>query len=125
MVIDNYSPNINRKRIENVSKHSIKFKEEIFDFEDPISLSEVGLPTEEDLVLSVHGYSLNDSEFEYNTEVDSHDADTSSKTRQYFNNIIGREESDSADDDADSNEKNISDLVQNYFETNFDKCTFS
>lgn len=125
MRVDDYSPRIVRRRVVGNTKHGVT-AEEVFEFEEPVSLSDVNMPGEEDVILSIGGYSIDDTHLNYTTEVDSHDSDPTEKSRQYFDDMIGREDSGSTDYSNDkSNADNISGLVQDYFKKNFDKHTFS
>lgn len=125
MNVDDYSPRIIRKRVVGNGKQGIQ-SEEVFEFEEPVSLSDASMPGEDDVILSVGGYSINDAHLNYTTEVDSHTSDPSEKSRQFFNDMIGRESSNTTDDrDDKSNADNISGLVQDYFKKNFDKHTFT
>jgi hypothetical protein len=125
MRVVDFSPRIVRRRVVGNTKHGVT-TEEVFEFEEPVSLSDVNMPGEEDVILSIGGYSIDDTHLNYTTEVDSHDSDPTEKSRQYFDDMIGREDSGTTDYSNDkSNADNISGLVQDYFKKNFDKHTFS
>lgn len=126
MTVDNYTPSIVKKKIIDTPEHNVQIDEEVFQYEEPISLNDVIMPTEETLTESVGSYSIEDKHLGYDTEVVSHDSHPSQKSQQYFNDMIGRQEASAAkENDENSNADNISGLVQNYFKKNFDKHTFS
>lgn len=133
MGFDNYSPSILRKQLDKRNQQKIESERNMNylerQFEDPVSLSEIKLPDENDLIASVRGFAINDSAFEYNTEVTPLDGKPSEKVNAYFDDSIGRER-DSSDSvkygnqSVSENAENISKLVKDYFEDNFDKHTF-
>lgn len=129
MGVDNYSPSIIRKHFERINQDRNPTYPER-QFEEPISLGESKMPDESDLASSVRGFAINDSAFEYNTEVTAFDETPSEKVASYFDGSIGREHinRDSSQPDTESASKNaesISKLVKGYFEENFDKHTFN
>lgn len=132
MGVDNYSPSIIRKRIDrknvirNDSESQTGFERH---FEEPIALCDIKMPDESDLTSSVRGFAINDSYFEYNTEVTSFDSLPSEKVKDYFDDVIGREhnkQTQSKDSGVENkNAENISKLVKDYFDNNFNKHTFN
>ena len=134
MGFDNYSPSILRKQLDKRNQQKIESERNMNylerQFEDPVSLSEIKLPDENDLTASVRGFAINDSAFEHDTEVTPLDKKPSEKVSEYFDDSIGREHSSrnpvkSDTQSADKNAENISKLVKGYFEDNFDKHTFN
>lgn len=134
MGFDNYSPSVLRKhidkRIQEKNEAEIDFDYNKRQFEEPISLGDTKMPDENDLVSSVRGFAINDSVFEYKTEVASHDGMPSEKAKEYFDKMLGKEERVESDVDTENtqineNAQNISKLVKGYFEENFDKHTFN
>lgn len=133
MGFDNYSPSVLRKQIDkrnqqrSEAERNINYSER--HFEEPVSLGQIKMPDEADLTSSVRGFAINDSAFEYNTEVTPLDGKPSEKVNKYFDDSIGRDydSHDSVKSDSQSvseNAENISKLVKGYFEENFDKHTF-
>lgn len=136
MGVDNYSPSIVRKKLESAlnskeNDNSNSHLSEIPRFEEPVSYDTSQLLSEEDLTLSVRGYAIDDSRFEYDTEVSSHDSDPSLRSKEFFENLVGKNNVDNLqqavtdDEEKTSNADNISKLVENYFNNNFDKHTFT
>ncbi len=132
MGVDNYSPSIIRKNIDrrNLNKTEAENKlHTVRELEEPISLSNIKMPDENDLTASVRGFAINDSILEYNTEVSALDDTPSEKVKGYFNDMIGRDDSadsENKNEDAENNTnaENISRLVKGYFDDDFNKHTF-
>lgn len=132
MGIDNYSPSIIRKNIDrrNSNKSEAEYNiHNVRELEEPISLSNIKMPDESDLTASVRGFAIDDSIFEYNTEVTPLDDAPSEKVKGYFNNMIGRDDSsvnvnNNESTDYNTNAENISKLVKGYFNDDFNKHTF-
>ncbi len=132
MGIDNYSPSIIRKNIDrrNSNKSEVEYNiHNVRELEEPISLSNIKMPDESDLTASVRGFAIDDSIFEYNTEVTPLDDAPSEKVKGYFNNMIGRDDSsvnvnNNESADYNTNAENISKLVKGYFNDDFNKHTF-
>ena len=133
MGFDNYSPSVLRKQIDKRNQQRSEVERNINyserHFEEPVSLGQIKMPDEADLTSSVRGFAINDSAFEYNTEVTPLDGKPSEKVNKYFDDSIGRDHGsrDSVKSDSQSvseNAENISKLVKGYFEENFDKHTF-
>lgn len=127
MGVDNYTPSIIRKSFDNhIKQRNSSTEGESFVPEEPVSLSDVSMPTEADLTLSVRGYAIDDSSFGYTTEVTDHDSSPEEKSKQYFDSVIGRESKTDTvtESDDSSNADSISGLVQDFFKKNFDKHTF-
>lgn len=132
MGVDNYSPSIIRKRIDR--KNVIKNESETergFEqhFEEPISLGDIKMPDESDLTSSVRGFAINDSFFDYSTEVTSLDKLPSEKVKDYFDDVIGREHTEKTESEGsdveNNNAENISKLVKGYFDDDFNRHTFN
>ncbi|MEE1065761.1 MAG: lysostaphin resistance A-like protein [Acutalibacteraceae bacterium] len=127
MGFDNYSPSVIRKKIDERSQHrsvADSHDSQIFYREEPVNLSDIRMPTEDDLTSSVRSFAINDSSFEYNTEVDAYNSSPSEKAKDYFNSALKVEEVIDADEPESDNAQNISRLVENYFTESFDKHTF-
>ncbi len=126
MGVDNYNPGMLRKK---TGAKSGGEQTDVREYEEPISLSSIKMPTEDDLTLSVRGYEINDGNFNYNTEISSLDGAPSEKSREFFDEMLGKNKESVADGVADtqdnSNAASISDLVKNYFDDSFNKHTFT
>ena len=132
MGVDNYSPSIIRKKIDERNQHkndSETYDSHIFYREEPIDLKDIKLPTEDDLTASVGGFEINDSAFEYNTQVASYTSQPSSEVKDYFEKSINKKQSESIENVKENtdndNSESISMLVKNYFDENFDRHTFN
>ncbi len=135
MGVDTYSPSMVRKRIDGLLNqrdafadgHKIADEESIF--EEPVSLNVVDMPTQEDLTLSVRGYAIDDSQFNYNTQVDNHDSEPSERSKAFFNKYMGSSSEENAEqdnnNDTSDNAEGISKLVSEYFNENFNRHTFT
>lgn len=134
MGVDNYAPSAIRKRADSFYNRRDNFYDgqqltnSIDNSDELVSFNSKQLLTEDDLMMSVRGYAINDVGFEYKTEVSAHDSDPTGRAQAYFDSILGKEVEDEVPSDVksndDSNASNISELVKNYFDENFEKHTF-
>ncbi len=132
MGVDNYSPSIIRKKID--EHHHMKAeresgKVEVYYREELVNLNDTKLPTEDDLTSSVTGFAINDTDFEYKTEVDPYKSEPSIEVQNYFDNSIDRNISEKSKEEKElpiaDNAENISRLVKDYFNESFNKHTFN
>lgn len=136
MGVDDYFPSVIRKSIDTLVNGTDRFNDghslvDGRELEEAVPFDSSQLVNEENLMLSVRGYEINDSQFDYKNDVTDHDSSPAEKSKEYFDNLVGRTSEDHAENfNADSEAtlagaENISKLVEEYFKKNFDKHTFT
>lgn len=131
MGIDDYSPSVIRKSIGRLSGENVSFSDghilvDSKKLEEAVDFDPSQFMSEEELTLSVRGYDINDSQFGYDNEVTDLDASPSEKSKEFFNNLVGRtDEKSSEPNESITGNPDISRLVKDYFNESFEKHTFT